>query len=185
MFMNRNSTNPRFEQGLVQVYTGNGKGKTTAAFGAALRATSHDFRVAFIQFLKPGTDAQLLSVMPKLYYKAFGRDCIANGWYHKLLAGEIPPPEVCAGWEEAQQCLLSGSFDLVILDELNVALAFKFLSVADVLEVLKKRPTHVEVIITGRQAPQELIEYADLVTEMQLIKHPYERQLPARQGIEF
>ncbi|KKT23878.1 MAG: Cob(I)alamin adenosyltransferase [candidate division TM6 bacterium GW2011_GWF2_43_87] len=175
----------RLMQGFVQIYTGNGKGKTTAAFGAALRAAGNGFSVAFIQFLKPGTDAQLFAHLPAVHFRAFGRSHTEAGWYHKRLENELPPREIEEGWAFASETILTSTHDVVIIDELNVALLFDFISVESVIEVLQKRPKNREVIITGRGAPQSLIDLADLVTEMREIKHMYQRGVAARLGIEF
>jgi len=173
------------KQGLVQVYTGGGKGKTSAAFGAALRATGNGLSVAFIQFLKPGSDKQLLSPLHHLTYHAFGTSHEVAGWYKKRAAEELPPQEVVDGWNYAQVVLKDSQFDLVILEELNVVMLFDFLPVNHVIDVLKQRPATQEVIITGRGAPQELIDFADLVTEMKEIKHPFKQGIQARKGIDF
>lgn len=172
-------------QGLVQVYTGNGKGKTTAAFGAAMRAEGNGFSVAFIQFLKSGSDKKLLEPLHNLTYQSFGKSHEEFGWYEKRKDDTLSPKEVIDGWNYAQIVLKNSDFDLVILEELNVVLLFDFIPTRHVIDVLTQRPKTQEVIITGRGAPQELIDFADLVTEMKEIKHPFQKGIFARKGIDF
>lgn len=174
---------PKLSHGLVQVYTGDGKGKTTSALGLALRAVGRGLKVYMIQFLKgedTGERHAALRLAPEFTIRRFGR-C---GFVRK---GQPDPHDVAQAQEAlalARQLIGSGAYDLVILDEINVALYFELLSVAEVLDVLQSRPPHVEVVLTGRYAPPEIIAAADLVTEMKNIKHYYERGIPAREGIE-
>ena len=175
---------PGLKQGLVQVYTGGGKGKTTAAFGLALRAAGHGLKVVIVQFMKTaryGEHKALQYLAPYVLVKAFGRP----GFIHR---GGVQPED----FEQAHQALsfareimLKGEADVLILDEINNALYFGLLEEQEVLNFLKERPPQVEVVLTGRHAPPSIIEAADLVTEMRPIKHPYEKGIPARQGIEF
>ncbi len=182
---------PRLSCGCVQIYTGNGKGKTTAAMGAAVRASGKGFSVAFIQFLKPGTDALLFAPLHTVFYRAFGKSHEEAGWYARRCEGEKPPVEIVEGWQFARALILemdlnsTDSYDIVILDELNVALLFDFIGVDSVIEALRQRPASREIIITGRGAPQALIDAADVVTEMREIKHVYSCGIAARDGIEF
>ena len=173
----------RLERGLVQVYTGKGKGKTTAALGLALRAAGHGLRVHIVQFLKGWPDrGELRSIerLPGVTLREFGRQGFVDPRH--------PQP---ADYELAGQALaearaaLAGDVDLLILDEANVALLFGLVSLEDVLALLDARPAHVEVVLTGQGAPQGLIERADLVTEMSLVKHPYDAGVPARRGIDY
>ncbi len=172
-------------QGLIQVYTGDGKGKTTCALGLALRAIGQGFRVFMVQFMKGwGTgEAQIAAqrLSPDFTLRHFGRPALVNL--------KNPDPEDLAlireAWDLARQVLLSGEHDLVILDEINVALAFGLLPGEEVLESLRRRPAWVEVVLTGRQAPEDLIAMADLVTEMRPLKHYFEAGVPARRGIEW
>ncbi|MBE0520321.1 cob(I)yrinic acid a,c-diamide adenosyltransferase, partial [Candidatus Bathyarchaeota archaeon] len=156
---------PKLEQGLVQVYTGNGKGKTSAAFGLALRAIGRGLKVYVVQFIKGGFDYGELYVVDKLpnfKLKAFGRG--------KFVTEKPPSKEDVKLSEEAlalaEQVVKSGEYDIVILDEINVALNLKLVNLDEVLELIKNKPKHVELILTGRYAPKEIIEAADLVTEM-------------------
>jgi cob(I)alamin adenosyltransferase len=175
----------RLSQGLIQVYTGDGKGKTTCALGLALRAVGQGFQVFMVQFMKGwGTgEAQIAAerLAPDFTLRHFGRPTLVNL--------RSPEPDDLAlirqAWDLAREILVAGEYDLVILDEINVALAFNLLPLDEVLEVLRRRPSWVEVVLTGRQAPAALIELADLVTEMRPLKHYYEAGVPARRGIEW
>ncbi len=176
--------NQRLETRLVQVYTGDGKGKTSAAFGLALRAVGRGLKVYIIQFIKGGFDyGELYAVkqLDGLKLKAFGRG--------KFIT-EKPPPEEDVklardAFELAKRVVASGEYDVVILDEINVALNLKLINVDEVAELAKKKPKHVELVLTGRGAPPEIIELADLVTEMKEIKHPIKKGASPRKGIEY
>jgi len=172
------------EPGLVQVYTGNGKGKTSAAFGLALRATGRGLKVYVIQFIKGGFDYGELYVakqLANLELKAFGSG--------KFITEKPPKQEDIELAQEAfklaQKIVATGEYDIVILDEVNMALNLKLINVADIVELAKNKPKHVELIFTGRDAPHEIIEIADLVTEMKEIKHPFQKGTPPRKGIEY
>lgn len=170
--------------GLLQIYTGNGKGKTTAALGLALRALGHNWRVAVVQFMKGDPkygEIQALKQFPSCRILQFGRDVLVNL--------DNPDPQDIAlakqGLAAVQQILQENTCDLLILDEINVALALKLVTEKEVRDILSKRPPTMEVVMTGRYAPQWLVEMADLVTEMQQVKHPFEKGIDAREGIEF
>lgn len=170
------------EKGYIQVYTGNGKGKTTAALGASIRAVCAGKKVFFGQFIKGMDYSELKCVnfVPDLEIKQFGRDCFI----------EKDPTEEdirCAkeGLKEFKEILYKGSYDLVVMDELNIALFYKLFSIEEVIEIIKNKKENIELIITGRYAPDELIEIADLVTEMREVKHYYKDGVEAREGIEF
>jgi len=175
---------PKLEKGLVQVYTGNGKGKTTAAFGLALRAMGRGLKVYIIQFIKGGFDygeLYIVDKLPNLTLKAFGRGEFVT---------EKPAEKVDVEFAEeamalAEEVVKSGEYDIVILDEINVALSLKLIKIEKVLEVIKDKPKHVELVLTGRYAPNEIIEAADLVTEMKEVKHPFSKGFQARKGIEY
>jgi len=174
----------RLEKGLVQIYTGNGKGKTSAAFGLALRAVGRGLRVFIIQFIKGGFDyGELYAVekLPNLELKAFGRG--------KFILEKPPAKEDVRLAEEAlvlaEHVVKGGEHDVVVLDEVNVALNLGLIDVGRVLELVRSKPAHVELVLTGRNAPQELIRMADLVTEMREVKHPYNDGFAARKGIEY
>jgi cob(I)alamin adenosyltransferase len=179
-------TNPQLPKGYVQVYTGDGKGKTTAALGLALRATGHGMRTYIGQFMKGQHYGELdaLRDHPLITVEQYGDvRCIRRE--------EVTPEHVAQarrGLERARQAMLGlspgGRYDVVVLDEVNVSIWFGLLTVEEVLAFLDERPAHVEVILTGRRAPQELIERADLVTEMRQVKHYYQQGVAARKGIE-
>lgn len=172
-------------QGLVQIYTGNGKGKSTAAFGLAIRAVGHGFRVYIIQFMKGRNDygelAGLKRLSPECQLEHFG----GQGWVHKGERLEENVEEAHKAFSRAQEIILSGEWDIVILDEIINSLWFELISENDVLELLEKKPSNVELVLTGRNASQTLIDRADLVTEMVQKKHPFEQGIMSRQGIEF
>jgi len=175
---------PKLEEGIVQVYTGNGKGKSTAAFGLALRAIGRGLKVYIIQFIKGGFDygeLYIVDKLPNLTLKAFGRGKFVT---------EKPPEKVDVQFAEealalAEKIVKSGEYDIVILDEVNVALNLKLIKTGRVVELIKAKPKHVELVLTGRYAPNEIIELADLVTEMHEVKHPYNKGFEARKGIEY
>lgn len=175
----------RLSQGLIQVYTGDGKGKTTCALGLALRAVGQGFKVYMVQFMKGRETGELRvaaeRLAPEMTLRSFGRPGLVNL--------RDPAAEDLAlirdAWDLARQVILAGEHDLVILDEINLAMTFKLLPQTEVFEVLRDRPPWVEVVLTGRQAPPELVELADLVTEMRPVKHYYAAGVPARRGIEW
>jgi cob(I)alamin adenosyltransferase len=174
----------KLEKGLVQVYTGNGKGKTSAAFGLVLRAIGRGLKVYMIQFIKGGFDYGELYVvdrLPNLTLKAFGRG--------KFITSKPPEKEDVRFAEEAlklaKEIIESREHDIVILDEINVALHLKLIELQEVVDIIKKKPENVEIVLTGRNAPEEIIELADLVTELKEIKHPFSKGYGARKGIEY
>ncbi len=172
------------ETGLVQVYTGDGKGKTSAAFGLALRAVGRGLKVYTIQFVKGGFnygELHAIKQLPNLKLRAFGR-----GRFIK----EKPPRKVDMelakkALEFAAEVVTKGEYDVVVLDEVNVALYLGLISVNDVIKLVKSKPKHVELVLTGRNAPAEIIAAADLVTEMKEVKHPFRKGVPPRKGIEY
>lgn len=169
-------------RGYVQLYTGDGKGKTTAALGLALRAAGHGMRTYIGQFMKgqPYGELDALRDHPFITIEQYGDPrCIRRE--------EVTPAHIAQaqrGLEKARAAMLSGQYDIVVLDEVNVALWFGLLDLQDVLALLDQRPENVEVVLTGRRAPAELIERADLVTEMREVKHYYQQGVLAREGIE-
>jgi len=171
-------------KGYVQVYTGNGKGKTTAALGQSLRAAGHGLRSYIGQFLKGQTYGELAAarkLRPFITIEQFGR----KGFVHVT---ENPDEEdirrARAGLEKCRRAMLSGRFEIIVLDEVNVAIHFRLLDEKDVHSLLDQRPAGVEVVLTGRYAPASLLRRADLVTEMKDKKHYYARGVRARAGIE-
>jgi len=172
------------ERGLIQIYTGPGKGKTTAALGLALRAAGHGLGVYIVQFMKGWPNyGELVSVdwLPTVTLKQFGGPHFVDP--------SNPKPEdkrmAQDALDHALEIVGAGDHDIVVLDEVNVALDFGLIELQDVLAVLDAKPEHVELILTGRNAHPELVIRAHLVTEMLAIKHPYNADVPARKGIEF
>ena len=171
-----------WERGYVHVYTGDGKGKTTAALGLALRAAGAGTKVFIAQFLK-GTKSAELGALERfadlITVKQYGRD--------RFIVGEPEEEDVQAaraGLQEAARILAAGEYPLVILDEANVAVHLGLFSADGLLDIVKARAEHVEVVITGRRADQRIIDAADLVTEMREVKHYYTQGVRARRGIE-
>ena len=173
------------EKGLIIVYTGNGKGKSTAAFGNAIRALGHGMKVAVIQFLKgnwvTGEKLFFQNDLPGLYYYHYGKGFT---WDTQDRPSDI---EVCQTvWAELKKALDNPDYHLIVADELNIALRYNYLDIQEVIETLKNKRPDLHVIVTGRNAKPQLIEIADLVTEMTLVKHPYESQgIKAQKGVEF
>lgn len=169
-------------EGYVQVYTGTGKGKTTAAIGLAVRAAGANLKVYIAQFVKGMHYSELDSLKrfeDLITIKQYGRDCFI---FNDPKEEDIQ----CArdGLKEVENIIMSGEYDVVILDEINIALYYKLFPLEDVIRLIKNKPKHVELVLTGRYAPDEIIELADLVTEMREIKHYYEKGIMARSGIE-
>lgn len=171
-------------RGYIQIYTGNGKGKTTAALGLALRAAGHGYRTYIGQFLKGQKYGELAAVKKlktHITIKQFGR----QGFIHvDKDPDEIDITMAKKGLEECRQAMLSGDYKIIILDEINVCLYFHVLEEKDILELLRQKPKEVELVLTGRYAPDSLIAAADLVTNMEDIKHYYKKKVLARKGIE-
>ena len=172
----------RLSKGYVQIYTGDGKGKTTAALGLALRAAGHGMHTYIGQFMKghPYGELEALVDHPCITIEQYGD-------VHFIRREEMTFEHAARarhGLERAREAMYSDRYDLVVLDEINVAIWFGLVSVEDVLALLDDRPLSVEVILTGRGAPQQLIDRADLMTEMREVKHYYAQGVPAREGIE-
>ncbi len=169
------------EKGYVHVYTGNGKGKTTAALGLALRAVCAGKKVYFAQFVKGMDYSELKAeiLLDKLTMKQFGRDCFI---FNNPTEKDFKMAE--EGLKEIKKVLWEEDYDVVVLDEVNIALYYKLFNLDDFVHILKNRKEHIEVILTGRKAPEEIIELADLVTEMKEVKHYYGKGVQARIGIE-
>jgi cob(I)alamin adenosyltransferase len=172
------------ERGLLIVHTGTGKGKSTAAFGMVFRCIGHGMRVGIVQFVKGkwGTGERVvLEKFPELVTcKAMGEGFT---WDTQDRARDIAAAS--AAWEMAKTMIADPSYRLVLLDELNIVLRYDYLPLDEVISTLKGKPRDLHVIVTGRNAKPELIEIADLVTEMTLVKHPFRGGVKAQQGIEF
>lgn len=177
---------PEARRGLVIVNTGPGKGKTTAAMGTALRAVGNGLKVLMLQFLKGSWHYGELDAA-----KAFGDNFVMKQLgrgFVKVGGAETDPEDVKlveAAWSEAEQAIVSGQWDLVVLDEINYAIGYKMLDPARVVEVLKRKPEQVHVILTGRNAHPSIVEVADTVTEMREVKHAYQKGIMAQRGIEY
>ncbi len=194
----------RYAHGLVQVYTGDGKGKTTAALGLGLRAVGHGYKVRMIQFMKgtsyTGEVRAVRRLAPEFEIFQFGRDC---KYADKMRSGEA----VCDGcgqcfvtlgkpeprdiryareaYDLAVRTLDESQADLVILDEISNALHYQLLDLEDAASLIGRRPPGVELVLTGRNMPAAILDMADLVTEMRMVKHPFESGIAARHGIEY
>ncbi len=175
----------KFPRGLVQVYTGNGKGKTTAALGLAFRAAGHGFKVLIVQFMKGGIGYGELKTAQKLApfitIKSMGRK--------EFVSRKAPRPRdvelARKAWDLAQRSVQSNEYQIIILDEINVAVDYGLVPVTDVLSCIKEKPRDVELVLTGRSAHPAVLRCADLVTEMKERKHPYRKGVASRIGIEL
>ena len=178
------SSSKSLKRGLVQIFTGEGKGKTSAALGVVIRALGHGLRVCVVVFMKgdyPYSEWDFLSKLPNVKIARYGFRTFTD-------PTNVKPEEI----EQAKQALavareamLSGSYDLIMLDEVNVAVAWKLVELDEVTRLIRDKLPKVELILTGRQADAKLIEMADLVTECLKIKHPYDKGIMARKGIDY
>lgn len=179
------------EKGYIHVYTGNGKGKTTAALGVALRSLANGYNVAMAQFIKSkGFEYSEMKAfnyintlegpLGKIKIDQFGTGCCLHG----RKPGDEDFKIVEEGFKQAEEWINSGNYELVILDEINVAIHLGLIPPKKVIELLKNKPSHIEVIVTGRHAIPEIIELADLVTEMKEIKHYFAKGVLSRKGID-
>ena len=176
-------TGPRINKGLVIVNTGSGKGKTTAAMGLLLRAWGRDMKVIMLQFIKHTTanfGEQRAARRLGIEMRAMG-----DGFTWRSRDLEHSADLAREHWEQCKEVIVNGGYDVVILDEFTYALHYGWVPLEDALETLRQRPAMQHVIITGRNAPPGLVEFADLVTEMQVVKHPYNQGIKAQPGVEF
>jgi len=174
------------QKGLVMVYTGDGKGKTTAALGLALRQIGWGKRVLFIQFMKGkgnvyGERAAAEKFLPLLEIEQHGRDEFVN----LSNPAQIDIDLAHRALERAKEAFGSGKYNMIVLDEVNVALSCGLVSVAEVLDLLAQKPEEVDLVLTGRYCPDRILEHADMVSEVKEIKHHYTKGIPARKGIEY
>ncbi|NIM04782.1 MAG: cob(I)yrinic acid a,c-diamide adenosyltransferase [Armatimonadetes bacterium] len=186
----------RLKRGLVQVYTGDGKGKTTASLGLAWRAMGHGLKVCYIQFMKGATKSgeELSAGVFGGLFHFVSISADAQGAGRKSLPDEpwwtqplTEADRACAkeALAFAHKALKSGEYDIVICDEINVACDMGLVAVEEILTLVREKPPNVELVLTGRNAKEEVIAAADLVTEMRSVKHPFSRDISARKGIEF
>jgi len=172
------------EKGLLIVYTGAGKGKTTAALGMAIRCLGHGMNVAVVQFIKGAIDTAEERIL-----KSFGNQVVflrmGDGYTWETQDRERDRHVAQEAWAEAEKILHDPAFGMVILDELNIAIQHEYVSLDQVLTAVAQRPPMLHVVMTGRGAKPELIEAADLVSEMKMIKHPFRKGIKAQQGVEF
>jgi cob(I)alamin adenosyltransferase len=171
------------QRGLVQIYTGNGKGKTTAALGLALRAVGGGLKVYLGQFIKKGSTCEIKALRrfyPDIIVRQYGRGCFIKG---KPSPADILSAQM--GLKDMNRAMCCGKYDLVIADEIICALNAGLVSTKDILQLIGKKPVPVELVLTGRDAPASIIKRADLVTEMRKVRHPFDRGFSARKGIEY
>jgi len=169
---------------LIEIFTGNGKGKTSAALGIVLRSLGHGRRVGMITFMKgeyPYGEKRILSQLPNLTLKNFGQLSFVDPKNIK----EEEKQEAKRALEVAGEMIRGGKYDLVVLDEVNVAAAWGLVDSEEVAKLIKQKPPHVDLILTGRYAPQRFVELADLVTEMVEVKHPYQKGMSGRKGLDY
>ena len=171
-------------KGLVQIFTGNGKGKTSAALGTVIRALGHGLRAYIVHFMKSDyshSERRILAELPNVTAVSFGKKGFTD-------PANIKPEEkeqARLALAAAREAVLSGNYDLVVLDEVNIAVAWQLVGLDDVVKLIKDKPHNVELILTGRQADARLVELADLVTEMVKVKHPYDKGIRARKGFDY
>lgn len=174
----------RNEKGLLIVYTGNGKGKSTAAFGMGLRVLGHGMKLGVVQFIKGALETgerNLLEKLPNCDFYTIGD---GYTWNTQNLEADIKTAD--KAWQQAKSMIADLSYNMIILDELNVVLKHNYLPLQKVTDVLASRPPMLHIVVTGRNAPPQLIEQADLVSEIQPVKHPYREQgIKAQKGVEF
>lgn len=172
------------EKGLLIVVTGTGKGKTTAAFGMALRAIGHGMQVGVVQFIKGGQESAERTVLSRFENVDFRTIGDGFTWLTQNREQDVATAE--RAWAEAERMIGDSRYDLVILDELNPVLKYGYLDLGRILETLDRRRPQLHVVVTGRHAPQALVELADLVSDVRSVKHPYREQgVKAQKGIEF
>jgi len=174
------------EHGYIQIYTGDGKGKTTASLGLALRAIGHGWKVLIIQFAKGDQinyygEIASSKLMPNLEVKQFGLDRVV--YSHNINIEDYK--EARNGWNYAKEAIMGGEYQLIIMDEINVCADLGMIKISEIKEVLLNKPKNMEIVMTGRRAHPELVAMAHLVTEMKPIKHYFDQGVMARQGIEY
>jgi len=187
---NGNLINPTWEQrGYIQVYTGNGKGKTTASLGLAMRALGRNWKVLVIMFTKGGDDYGELNSFRNLSPEIQNNLTIEQAGLNRIVYAhnkcEDDEKEILRGWEIAKKAIQNDEYQLIILDEINIVIDMKFVDVDEVIEVLKNKPKSMEIVLTGRNAHPKIIEIAHLVSKIEPVKHYWDTGIVARKGIEF
>lgn len=177
------------EKGKIQIYTGDGKGKTTAALGLTLRALGHGLKVGLIFFDKGGDYYQARKILDilkdkELQYKVFGKPRMTDEKGFRFTNTTEDEQEAKLALDQAL-LWMKKDFDILILDEINTMIKTKLLKLEDIIHLLKQKPDNLELVLTGRYCPPEVLEYGDLITEMKMIKHYMSTGLPARPGIEY
>jgi cob(I)alamin adenosyltransferase len=170
------------------VYTGNGKGKTTAAIGLVVRAAGNRMRVFFLQFIKgqwKSGEREILRALPGVDLEVTGRGFTIEGLRDPRIPMDDHAAAAAHGWQRAKEIVQFGDYDLVVLDEILGAVHADLVPLQELLELVRTKPSHLHLVLTGRDAPPELIEEADLVSEVLPIKHPFERGIKAQRGVEF
>jgi len=168
----------------VEIFTGNGKGKTSAALGVVMRALGHGLKVHIVYFMKgdyPYGERNTLALLPNVSFESFGHEYFIDPQNLKAEERE----QARQALEAARRAISSGDFDLVVLDEVNLAVAWKLVDIDEVIGVIDEKPENVELILTGRWANDRLIEKADLVSEMVAVKHPFQKGVKARKGFDY
>ena len=173
------------DKGLVYIFTGDGKGKTTAAIGTAVRAAGHGLRVLIVFFAKgdkyPRGEDSALSRLPNVTITG----CRHRDWLDKENIKAEDRELAKSALAAAREAMLNGDYDLIVLDEINIAINYGLVSLDEVIGFINAKPQNTELILTGRYAEPKLVQIADLVTEMQMVKHPYSKGVKARQGIDY
>jgi len=172
------------DRGLVEVFTGDGKGKTSTALGVVLRASGHDSKIFTVFFMKgsfPYGEQKTLSQLPNVTFVRFGPETFVD----PNNVTKADKKEATKALNAARKAILSNDYDIVILDEINVAAAWKLIDIDEVIKLIREKPEKVELILTGRYANDKLIDLADLVTDMTKVKHPYDKAISARKGVDY
>ena len=187
---NNNLINPNWaKHGYIQVYTGNGKGKTTASLGLAMRALGRCWKVIIIMFTKGGDDYGELNSFRNLSPEISKNLTIVQAGLDRIVYSDNKTQddaeEIKKGWELAKKAIKNDEYNLIILDEANIAIDLGFIDINDMLEVLKNKPEEMEIVLTGRNARQEIIDIAHLVSEIKPVKHYWDTGIAARKGIEY
>lgn len=179
----------RHRKGLVIVFTGDGKGKTTAAIGMSVRAAGHGMRVRIIQFIKgawrTGEEAALRRLSPEIELTRAGRGFTIERLRDERISDEEHAVAAKAGYADAREVLTSGGADILVLDEILGAVKAGLVTVPEVLQLIAQKPPASHLVLTGRDAPAEIVDAADLVSEMRLVKHPFAAGVVAQKGVEF